>query len=419
MFPKKTQKAMILIGLALCMVASVNADLTNPYAPESTQEAVIRVADRLVAEQLLSGVWPSRGAAPAGAFTGSMAAGLVDAYRMTCTLAYKNAAVSAGNWILANRADCSFYYDEVYALMRLSETACDPADNTWRDALADFYGCVESQPLDTANGLAGTEWVIDWLEQTQGYPMVVLDVAHYTVAAYYVDTPDKEIWRDELIRLLEGVNDPYAEQVWMLGAATWALAQTGDLDATSCYVGSTLSDYGVATELQQLPPLLASYQVGPGVDYFHDHFLSIYNPPNDSFSGWTETNIYAAMGLAAADQYAGYDYRSRMDRLWAVNMQPVDSDGDVSHDATELPLIEDTEKYYHYAGEYLQYLAATRLPGDTNLDDAVDADDVLFFVNRWLTPIACDGCNRADFNQDGQVNLADFAIVGQGWLLSR
>jgi len=420
MFPEKTKKGMLIISLMVCMVANVFA-LSNPYAPESTQVAVTGIADRLVDEQLGDGAWPDRGAVPSGWWTGTMAAGLVDAHWMTCDPSYKAAAELAGDWILDHADGCSFYYDDINALMQLSEIHCTPSSNTWRTALEDYYACVESQPYDPLFDKAGTELVIAELEAVQGIPWVVMTVAHYTVGAYYADAADKVIWRDELIRLLEEANAPHAEQVMMLGVATWALAQTGGLDDTSCYVGSPLSDEGVAEQLDELPGLLASYQVpsNSANAAYRSHFITIYNYPNESFSGYTETNIYAAMGLAAAQKYAGFDYRSEIDDVWAVNMQPVDQNEDVWWDAVEIPGTTASETYYHYAGEYLQYLAATRLPGDTDSLDSVDMDDLAYFASQWLGPLGCTSCNRADLNRDRKVNLVDFAELAQGWMLSR
>ena len=425
MFPEKTKKAVLILCVILCMGAGAYADLSNPYAPESTQEAVTAIADRLVEKQLVTGdgSWPVLNGVPQGWFTGTMAAGLADAYWMTCISSYKTKAELAGTWILDHTDGCSMFYDDAYALMKLSEINCTPGDNIWRTALVDFYNCVELQPYDETYDKAGTALVIADLEVEVGYPWVVFEVAHYTVAAYYIDTPEKEVWRTELIRLLEGVNEPYGAQVMMLGVATWALAQTGDLDATPCEVGSPLSTPGMALQLSELPGLLAAYQVSATSPYedYRDHFITIYNYPvgNVTYSGYTETNMYAAMGLAAADKYAGYDFRSELDRLWAVNMQPVDQNADVWWDAIEIPGTTDNEEHYHYAGEYLQYLAATRLPGDTNSLDSVDFDDLVYFADQWLKPLGCTSCNRADLNRDRKVNLADFAELAQGWMLSR
>ena len=93
-----------------------------------------------------------------------MAAGLADAYWMTCDPSYKTAAELAGAWILANADGCSFYYDDINALMQLSEIDCTPASNTWRTAMEDYYACVEAQPYDPVYDKAGTELVIAELE---------------------------------------------------------------------------------------------------------------------------------------------------------------------------------------------------------------------------------------------------------------
>ncbi len=425
MFPTR----MILRGVfALMAIVSANAfALSNPNAPASTGGGVKRVADRLVAEQLttgpLNGAWPAKGALPAGTFTGTMAAGLAEAYWLTCDPAYKTAAEAAGVWIWDNAPGCELFYDEAYAFMQLSQIACDPNDNQWRTALGEFYTCLESQLPDPDYGnLAGTELFIAMIEYYLDPPFATFEVAYYTVAAYYIDSPDKTIWRGELIRLLETSNAVSGEQIMTLGVATWALAQTDDLDTTAVFVGSTTwgnFSGGVAEQLQELPPLLASYQVPSAYPIYYNHFYSVYDPPNQGFSGWTETNIYAIMGLdAAAESDLSYDYRNVIDPAWAVTMQPVDLNGDVWYNAISVPATGDNDTYYHYAGGYLQYLAAARLPGDINLDDAVDIEDMQIIVINWLGATDCS-CSIADLNRDRNVNLLDLAQLGQGWLLSR
>ncbi len=395
---------------------------TNPNAPGSTKQAVRRVADRLVDEQLPNGAWPAKGGVLSGGFTGTMAAGLADAYWMTCDPDYKSAAEAAGQWIWNNAPGCNLYYDEAHAFVKLSQINCDPSDNQWRTALEDFYACIESQDPDPLYGnLAGTELYIAMIENWLSPVFATFEVAHYTVAAYYIDTPDKAIWRARLIDMLEASNVDSGEQVFALGAATWALALTGDLDSTAVYVGSsTWSGFpgGAATELEQLPDLLASYQV-PSTYLTHGkHFYSVYDPPSLDWSGWTETNVFAVMGLDAADNGSSYDFRSIIDSAWAVNMQPVDQYGHVWYDAIEVPGIGDNATFYHYAGEYLQYLSAAHLPGDINLDDMVDMDDLAFMANNWLQLSGCN-CSVADLNHDHKVNLFDYAQLAEGWLLSR
>ena len=85
MFLLRIKLGVVLLFLA--MLSAVSLAL-QPYAPASTSEAVVRIADRLVATQVTSGVykgaWPAIGGVPAGTFAGTMAAGLADAYWMTC-----------------------------------------------------------------------------------------------------------------------------------------------------------------------------------------------------------------------------------------------------------------------------------------------------------------------------------------------
>ena len=77
MFPEKTKTGMLIISLMVCMGATVFA-VSNPYAPTSTLDAVVRIADQLEGLQRTDGAWPPRGAAGLGDWTGSMAAGLAE-----------------------------------------------------------------------------------------------------------------------------------------------------------------------------------------------------------------------------------------------------------------------------------------------------------------------------------------------------
>lgn len=425
MFPKKMSNV-VAVMLMVTVLLSTSTFALQPNAPQSTSEAVNRVANRLVATQVQTGTykgaWPSIGGVPAGTFTGTMASGLADAYWLTCNPVYKTAAEKAGTFIWSNAPGCSLFYDEAYAFMQLSQIACDPSDNQWRTSLVDFYTCLESQPPHPDYGYKeGTELFIAQIEEVLSPCFATFEVAYYTVVAYYIDTPDKAFWREKLIDLLESANADNGQQIFTLGAATWALAQTGDLDETSIFVGSgSWGGFtgGAAFKLQQLPPLLASYQLSAAAPTYGNQFYSIYSPPNPGFSGWTETNMYAAMGLAAATKYAGYDFQGNIDRVWAINMQPVDLNGDVWYDAIDAPATGDNERYYHYAGEYLQYLAAARLSGDINMDDEVDLTDLSTFAVNWLQTTECS-CSIADLNRDREVNLADFAELSLGWYLSR
>ena len=422
MFPIRMRLGIVFALMAIS--AGVFA-VSNPFAPLSTSEAVREVANRLVATQEASGRWPAQGTVPAGTFTGTMAAGLAEAYWMTCNPAYRDAAEAAGLYIWTTAPGCALYADEAYAFMQLSEIACDPADNDWRLALQDFYGCVESQgPHEDFDYKAGTELYVAQIEADLTPIWLTVEVAYYTVAAYYIDTPQKATWRSELVRVLETANAPSGEQIMALGLATWALAQTDVLDATpgSIFVGDGAWTYGAATSESELPDLLASYQV-PGATPapYPGHFYSVYNPPNAGFSGWTETNMFAMMGLdAAGESDPGLDYQDAIDWTWALNMQAIDNNGDVWWDAVVAAGTGDNETHYHYAGEWLICQAAARLPGDVNLDDVVDLVDLQRIAIDWLSPIDCDtGCKVTDLNRDRKVNLLDFARLAEGWLMSR
>jgi len=51
----------------------------------------------------------------------------------------------------------------------------------------------------------------------------------------------------------------------------------------------------------------------------------------------------------------------------------------------------------------------------------IDWFDLAAFCNRWLDQDCNDAnswCERADFNEDGVVDIVDFAIIAESWLQS-
>ena len=56
-----------------------------------------------------------------------------------------------------------------------------------------------------------------------------------------------------------------------------------------------------------------------------------------------------------------------------------------------------------------------KLEGDIDGDCDTDAEDIMKFAIQWLNP-TCQGCYSADVNDDGEVNLADFAKISNNWL---
>ena len=233
-------------------------------------------------------------------------------------------------------------------------------------------------------------------------------------SAYYSGAADKAIWRNELIRLLGAVDNNSANPVLALGVATWALSLTGPMDNTPAWAGdASWAGYpgGVANRLSKLPPLLASYIAT--TEAIDGHFYFKYLPGIGD-GGYTETNAYGIMGLAATK-----NYRTDIDIVWSHVLNAIDSNGDVWYDAFAGPGGMYNATYYLYAGGLLQALNAAVLPGDINRDDKVNTDDLSILAEDWLQLQACTACSLADLTRDRKVNLADFARLAEGWMLLR
>lgn len=215
-------------------------------------EAIKATADRLEAEQQKRGNWPQE-----EDYIGSTVAGMVSAYGVTCDSVHKGSAELGGDYILkAGKA----YEDEVFALTRLSEIADDPCENDWRTAVSNFYYNVKNRQGGTEGYISGR---LGALEPSTA----VFYLANAVVAAYYVEAEDKQIWRDGVISYLAQVDDSSVYPVLGLGAATWALAQTGDMNSTPVDSNGTGRPYWNDVNLADLPDLLLSHQVPDGQLY--------------------------------------------------------------------------------------------------------------------------------------------------------
>jgi hypothetical protein len=249
---------------------------------QQQNEILVTVAEKLVNSQSSNGSWLGE-----EGYTGSITAGLVQAYEITENDPYITAAKHGVQYIL-KASGGNFYGDEAFALARYAEVT---GDQEYKDVVCDFYN-----NLDTNGYLLG-------YAQTD-LSTAVFYVAQHTVAAYMVEAADAGIWRESLIGLLSQVDDTAIFPVMSLGVATWALAQTGPMDDTK--IGSPDLgglDYWIDVTLSDLPSILANHQVLSG-----DHAGSFYvrfdhASPGDGFeqSGYTEDTIYGILGLVAAD----------------------------------------------------------------------------------------------------------------------
>ena len=405
---KSSQYVFISVIGILCVVAFV----PNLVFALPINEAVESIADRLVNDQFKGGINPGTWPAEAD-FTGSIVAGMVDAYELTSENAYKDSAELGGNYILWSAWGTFFYGDEAYALTRLSEISDDPDDNLWRDAVSDFYWFVQTDP-------GGTEEYIDRFTVgifTGTEPSnAVFYIAYNVVAAYYVDTYDKEIWRQALIDWLSLVDDDSSEYpVMALGVATWALAKTGPLDETLIDPSGEGAPYWDTKKLEDLPILLSTHQVPdgqPGEGSFYWKFQHNEGDPNN----YTEDAIYATLGLVAASQVIPDPNLNLDPDITAARealLNGIGSEGKVYE-----RLSQEGALYYAYSGEMLQVLRALHILGDTNLDGQVNLTDLETLVLNWQASDCSQSswCEGADIDQNGEVNADDLQILMDNWL---
>lgn len=271
------------------VICVLSAFLIITFAPDavfalSQNETLEIIADRLVAAQTSEeGAWLGE-----EGYTGSIVAGLIQAYEVTEKAEYKAAAELGASFIITSAAG-NFFGDEAYALARLSEITGDPC---YADAVLNFY-----DSMDTYTYLRG----FDETDRSNE----VFYVGHHAVAAHMVGAADAEVWRQGLIQYLSQIGDDLAYYpVMSLGVATWALALTGPMDDTLIdpfgFVGEA---YWIDVKLSDLPQLLLSHQADSGEHAGSFYVRFDHAPPGEGYeaSGYTEDTIYSVLGLIAAD----------------------------------------------------------------------------------------------------------------------
>jgi hypothetical protein len=371
----------------------------------SIGEAIKAVADRLEAQQIKDGVGAGRWRGEIG-FTGSIVAGMVGAYELTCESAYRSSAELGGDYILF-ASDIGINGDEAFALTRLSDIASDTCNNYWRTRVSDFYSDVKLGE--------GTEAYIKDLIDTEPSTKVFY-LANYVVAAYYVDAEDKQIWRQKLIEQLSLVDDSSIFPVMGLGIATWALSLTGPLDETPIATSGKHAPYWDAKKLKDLPRLLLSHQVPDGQPYAGSFFWRFDHGDGsgETVSGFTEDTIFATLGLiGAAAANPNLDMDAAILAAHQALLGGIDSEGKVYEH-----LWLQGEIYNTYAGEMLHVLGELAIPGDIDLSGGVNLTDFSIFANNWHSSncIGCSWGNGADLDHSGEVNFVDLVILANNWL---
>lgn len=281
------------------MVVIVSLGTIAAYFPtaafaDSVNQAFTSVADLLVAGQHPDGMWLGE-----ENYTGSIVAGLVRAYEVTGNPDYLAAAELGVSYIL-DAAGGNYFGDEAYALARLAEATGEPA---YADVAREFYNA-----LDTAAYIAG----FDATDRSNA----VFYIAHHAVAAHKVGATDAALWRAAVMEYLSRIDDDLAYYpVMSLGVATWALAQTGPMDATKLDSDGDGADYWVDIALSDLPGILVTCMAssgGPEGSFCHrfDHAAA---GPGFEPSGYTEDTVFGLLGLIAADA-AGWDLDQEIEK---------------------------------------------------------------------------------------------------------
>jgi len=308
------------VGVVLFVASVPNTALALPIGA-----AVEAIGDQLVSGQDVSGGW----AGEAG-FTGSIVAGLVNAYEVTGSVGYTVAAQLGADYIL-DVAGGNFYGDEAYALARVTDIT---GDASYANAARSFYDGLDTSTY--ISGFAATD-----------RSNAVFYVGQHTVAASMVGAVDAGLWRAGLIQYLAQIADDEAfYPVQSLGVATWALARTGPMDSVEVDPFDLGEAYWSDVSLAELPALLQSHQVASGA-YEGSFYLRFdHGAPGVGFeaSGYTEDTVFGTLGLIASGGSADDILAARIALALGVN-----SAGDAYEH-----IWSGGASYYVYGGEVLQ-----------------------------------------------------------------
>lgn len=274
-----------------------------------------------------------------------MVAGLVQAYQMAGTAAYKTAAEDGGDYII-NTYSPGFYAEDVYALTRLSDISSDPK---WGNEASGYYSLIETY---SGPGGDGTDaYIADWFIGMGDPSGIVLSLAHHTVASHKVNATEKSEWRDGVITALGDVDDTTANYpVMALGVGVWALGLTGGFDPGTTVPGAgDLSGMG----LDELPDELLSHQESSGEHAGSFYWQFGHLPPlgGGEALGYTEDTVFGTLGLIAAHSVDFADYSVPISLGRQVVGTGVGSDGRVYDH-----LWSGTTDKHYFAGEALRLM---------------------------------------------------------------
>jgi hypothetical protein len=280
---------------AVVLVSSAPGISADILPKDAVASIVTRLQQNQVASGSEQGLWPGE-----ELFMGPITAGVACAYDWTGNITYMFTARSGAGYLLrAANLQSNLLGEEACALVKMSEihqkdlNGQPGAADEWRGATAAFYYSL------SWNG--STQAYIDFFNDLEPSENVLF-FAHHVLAAYYVDDPDKDLWRDALIAQLSRVDDESSYPVMALGVATWALAKIDKLDDTPV-TGPGRSSYWDGVTLRDLPGLLLSHQVPLGELFAGSFYWRFDHSGGNSqglVAGFTEDSVYGTLGLAAA-----------------------------------------------------------------------------------------------------------------------
>jgi len=374
-------------------------------------QAIRVIADRLAAEQVTEGIragyWPRE-----SRYTGSIVTGLAAAYRRMCVPAWREAAIRGGAFIEYATGGYYLRGEDAYAMVMLSEISGDPNDNPYRRRLTAFYESLRSRP-------GGSMGFITGLKDAYEPSTAVFHMAYHAVASDYVGAADRRLFRGGVVMYLALVGDETAFwPVMSVGLATWALAQTGELDATPVAWWDAEWPVWGGCRLQDLPGLLYGHEREvSGVFYWRfDHTDGLAAGWEGPAAGFTEDTVFALLGLTAlarAGVVSEADVRARIDRAAAAVLQAVDADG-----AVRGHTVESSPRLCAYAGEVLTALCAATGEGGGRVEEMPPAAGVALeaLTERWLMAVgAAESCGCADYDGNGRVDMLDFLRLSEQW----
>lgn len=271
----------IILG-TLALLSCANFALAATGSP-AYDAAAANAGNRLAAIQLPNGNWSGE------PYTGPTVVGLAEAYKHYGTASYLTSAQLGADYI--RNTYSSFTGEEAFSMTLVSDLQGNPNSNVYRTAGSTYYANV-------AAGVGGTNGkinnIVSYYQTNYSDSEAVIDLSYHTVAAYRLGAADKATWRSRLIQQLGAVDDADFIPVGSLGAATWALAQTGNgLDGTTITGSSTVLN---GKQLSQLPTELTN-QVIPSGGTAGAVYWDFAQTDN---TGYTEDLAMAIMGLQAA-----------------------------------------------------------------------------------------------------------------------